>query len=202
MIVKNNYSFCGNYLTSITLVLGLIRASILQRLIDFDMTQDALTPLMESKLRLTDLGKAVIEKWIYIPAYNEYTMHLAAVPNILISKFPRFYPERTDGPLAGNEYFEYLMAPEYIAKLFPTLSMWASLIAAIEFWEMTRFVLFKKNKSNVIPDNINFEFEPIIDKLVDNFNKTAQLIIYNEIGKKDSTILKKLAQAYNVRYDE
>lgn len=179
----------------------LIRAAILQRMIDFDMKQDALTALMDSKLRLTDLGKAVIDQWIYIPAYNEYTMHLSAVPNVLKDEFPRFYPERTDGPLAGNIHFEYLKSHEYVDKLFATLSRWVSLIAAIEFWEMTRFKIFKEMKKRIdISKHFDFEFEPIIDKLVNNIFEVAKKIVYKADKKKESIIMKQLAKSYKIEY--
>ena len=175
----------------------LIKASILQRLIDFDMTQEALTPLEESKLKLTDLGRAIIENWIYIPNYIEYTMHLAAVPDILIDEFPKFYPARASGPLAGKEDFEYLKSSDYIAKLFPIISKWISLVAAVEIWEFTRFKLYRKlNKINPMPENITFKFEPIIDIMVKECYKSAKRIILTEQTKEASKIIEKLSAIY------
>jgi hypothetical protein len=177
----------------------LLRASILQRLVDFDMKQNVLTSLPNSKLRLTDLGKAIIEKWIYLPAYNEYTMHLAAVPKNLLNEFPRFYPERKNGPLAGNEQFEYLMTPDYIARLFPTFAKWIALVAAIEFWEETRYnFYFKSGSNNTMADGIRFSFIKIADKLRKNIEKIINKILDNEKHLTQSAILKTLYEKYEI----
>lgn len=176
----------------------ILRAMMLQRLVDYEPNQDIFQGLEESTIRLTDIGKRLISEWIYIPAYVEYTMQLCAIPSLIVDEFPRFFIRRSSGPMANKSNYR---APEYLARLFPSLAKFVGLIFAIEEWEFTRLVAssyISETAVSEIESILIFEPEWIALKLADALKKQAVQIIQNAERVGYPKVLAELSAAYKV----
>ena len=174
----------------------LLRAMMLERLIDFEPHQDIFLGLEESVIRLTDIGKRLIKEWIYIPAYVEYTMQLAAVPSAVERDFYRFSIRRISGPLANTSSYR---AGDYLARLFPALAKFVAVISAVEQWEVTRLRVWPYYSQVIGPaeDLIYFEPEWITQKLRKSLEDQAIGIVRGANRAGYSKVLSDISKAYN-----
>ncbi|MFH1114205.1 MAG: hypothetical protein V1792_09815 [Pseudomonadota bacterium] len=135
----------------------ILQAMILERLVDYVWDRPILEPMSTSELEITDLGKEIVRKWIYLPSYIEYTMNLAALPSSIVKDFKFFFIQRSKGPLSGGSEELYLRTPEYVASVFRSWAKFAAAISAVERWERRRFAVWKHEN----PDHPLRDFDPM-----------------------------------------
>ncbi|NQT59340.1 MAG: hypothetical protein HQ557_10200 [Bacteroidetes bacterium] len=189
------YQYCPENITI------LLKAMVLQRLIDYVVDQDFFLPFDDSFIKITEIGFLVLKVWLSIPEYIEHSMQMSAIPYTLRKDFKKFRIIRIKGPLS---FRKGLNVPDYIPKLFRTWAKFIAIISAIEKWESTRLRIFEHwRKEKDYNEVLLFNPEPLTLKIRNTVNNLIKQIIrdaeknINDSGKRQ--MLKKLAIEYKVK---
>ena len=178
-----------------------LKEMILQRLITFSFDHGFFLPFRESMVETTNIGKKVINKWLWIPDYIEHTMQMSAIPTSISRKFERFGVTRSRGPAS---LVDGLKVSEYLPILFRTWAKFVGIIRSIEGWEATRDRVWNDRLAKGLEqDLIQFSRDPVADKLQRKIFQKVHTIVRSASENLDATgnqqIIRSLMHEYGIK---